>query len=160
MENGDARAISGSPSACLLVSVPRRDAHVAKNSPECRYCVRFALNNGERLFEPKWLAPQDEFEPRFTARAASTIRQAHLSSSCWVTAAFRSTCFRRPSLAMLSACRKHLRLYLLTKRDAELLREIPKRDASLWASGLSVSLLTFPVTLPNCRPLLAMSQLA
>src|SRR5579863_1569939 len=57
MENGDARA-SGSPSGRLLVSVPRRDAHVAENPPECRYCARFALNNGERLFEPKWLAPQ------------------------------------------------------------------------------------------------------
>ena len=25
------------------------------------------LNNGQRHSEPDWLAPQDEFEPRFTA---------------------------------------------------------------------------------------------
>jgi hypothetical protein len=56
----------------LLVSVPRRDAHVAKNPPECRYCVRFALNNGERLFEPKWLAPRHGFEPRFIEIAENT----------------------------------------------------------------------------------------
>jgi hypothetical protein len=41
-------------------SVPRRDATVAKNPPECRYCTRFALNNGERLFEPNGWLPSME----------------------------------------------------------------------------------------------------
>lgn len=63
MENGDANAISGSPSACLPVSVARGDANVDKNRPERRYWTRFVLNNRERLFEPNsWLPKNTVFK--------------------------------------------------------------------------------------------------
>jgi hypothetical protein len=43
-------------------------------APKRRHCVCLPLNNGERLFEPEWLAPQTEFELWLTGCGHSAER--------------------------------------------------------------------------------------
>jgi hypothetical protein len=67
LENGDARATSGISERILACSSGSERLQLRRKPPICHYCAGFALNNGERLSEPKWLAPRHGFEPRFTA---------------------------------------------------------------------------------------------
>ena len=56
--------------ACYSSNSVRR-LNVAKNPPECRYSTRFALNNGERLFEPNSLILT---KPRTVRRLPTSLR--------------------------------------------------------------------------------------